>query len=56
MEGMANEHIIASGIYYYDTENISESHLAFRCAAHSMDLYYEQSDEAGTKKAYGLDT
>ncbi|KAJ7860519.1 hypothetical protein B0H13DRAFT_2073789, partial [Mycena leptocephala] len=27
---MANEHIVASGIYYYDEENITESRLSFR--------------------------
>ncbi|KAG8912587.1 hypothetical protein FRC00_004197, partial [Tulasnella sp. 408] len=30
VEGMANERIIASGIYYYDSENIGESELSFR--------------------------
>ena len=30
VEGMRNEHIVASGIYYYDQENITESKLAFR--------------------------
>ncbi|KIO22374.1 hypothetical protein M407DRAFT_28093 [Tulasnella calospora MUT 4182] len=32
VEGMANERIVASGIYYYDSENITESQLAFRMA------------------------
>jgi hypothetical protein len=30
VEGMANERIVASGIYYYESENISESLLSFR--------------------------
>ncbi|KAJ6567040.1 hypothetical protein B0H19DRAFT_1219631 [Mycena capillaripes] len=30
VEGMANEHIVASGIYYYDEENITETQLSFR--------------------------
>lgn len=55
VEGMANERIIASGIYYYDCENIAESYLAFRCAVNSDDIQYEQDDEAGMKRAYGLD-
>eukprot|EP01080_Neovahlkampfia_damariscottae_P007026 gene7026-11191_t len=32
MEGMENERIVATGIYYYDQLNISESRLAFRQA------------------------
>ncbi|KAG8916500.1 hypothetical protein FRC01_003115 [Tulasnella sp. 417] len=30
VEGMANERIVASSIYYYDCENITDSQLAFR--------------------------
>jgi hypothetical protein len=30
IEGALNEHIVASAIYYYDEDNISESYLAFR--------------------------
>ena len=30
VEGMRNEHIVATGIYYYDQENVTESKLAFR--------------------------
>lgn len=30
VEGMANESIVSSGIYYYDEENIGESRLEFR--------------------------
>jgi Protein of unknown function (DUF4246) len=30
VEGMRNEHIVATGIYYYDQENITENELAFR--------------------------
>ncbi|KAI5121387.1 hypothetical protein M0805_001200 [Coniferiporia weirii] len=32
VEGMAHEHIVASGLYYYDQENITQSDLAFRIA------------------------
>uniref|UniRef100_A0A914DMX4 Uncharacterized protein n=1 Tax=Acrobeloides nanus TaxID=290746 RepID=A0A914DMX4_9BILA len=32
VEGMRNERIVASGIYYYDMENITESRLRFRQA------------------------
>ncbi|KAK3386423.1 hypothetical protein B0H63DRAFT_467769 [Podospora didyma] len=30
VEGMMNEHIVATAIYYLDSENITESHLDFR--------------------------
>ncbi|KAJ7778896.1 hypothetical protein B0H14DRAFT_3507876 [Mycena olivaceomarginata] len=30
VEGMANEHIVASGIYYYNEEKITEARLSFR--------------------------
>jgi hypothetical protein len=30
MEGMKNENIIASGIYYYSSHNVTESNLSFR--------------------------
>jgi hypothetical protein len=32
VEGMLNERIVASGIYYYDNDNVAESHLDFRVA------------------------
>ncbi|PVU91559.1 hypothetical protein BB559_004071 [Furculomyces boomerangus] len=30
VEGMQNEEIVATGIYYYDQENVTDSYLAFR--------------------------
>ncbi|KAK4227016.1 hypothetical protein QBC38DRAFT_536759 [Podospora fimiseda] len=30
VEGMMNEHIVATALYYLDSENITESHLEFR--------------------------
>ena len=32
IEGMENENIVASGIYYYTSENITSSLLSFRAA------------------------
>ena len=34
MEGMENEKIVATGIYYYEKENIDQSLLSFRLATH----------------------
>ncbi|KAG9010228.1 hypothetical protein FRB90_007893, partial [Tulasnella sp. 427] len=55
IEGMINERIVASGIYYYDSENITESQLAFRAAVGSGNMGYMQDDKAGVKLTYGLD-
>ncbi|CAH2353478.1 hypothetical protein CLIB1423_11S00584 [[Candida] railenensis] len=52
VEGTINEDIIATLIYYYDCENISESSLSFKTAYE--DPHYEQSDSAGVEKFYGL--
>ncbi|KAJ7699664.1 hypothetical protein B0H17DRAFT_1328251 [Mycena rosella] len=43
VEGMVNEHIFASGIYYYEEESISESRLAFRVTT-SPPVYHKQDD------------
>ncbi|KAF7593569.1 hypothetical protein BBP40_011189 [Aspergillus hancockii] len=40
VEGQLNEHISATAIYYYDSENITENHLAFR---HRGDASYVAS-------------
>ncbi|KAI0716774.1 hypothetical protein C8Q76DRAFT_417198 [Earliella scabrosa] len=55
VEGMANEAIVATGLYYYACENISESRLAFRaCVGDGDDLTYQQSDHRGYVVAYGF--
>jgi hypothetical protein len=50
---MLNEHIAASGIYYYAEENIAESSLAFRTAVIWPDSY-EQDDSWGVARTYGF--
>lgn len=52
IEGMKNENICASGIYYYASENISESRLNFRQAV--CEPNYEQNDNRGVEHFYGL--
>ncbi|KAG8999827.1 hypothetical protein FRB90_011942 [Tulasnella sp. 427] len=54
VEGMANERIVASGIYYYDSENITESQLGFRMAVTSFNLPYEQDDGKAIEGIWGL--
>ncbi|KAJ2591599.1 hypothetical protein IWW49_001447 [Coemansia sp. RSA 1797] len=50
---MANERIAATGIYYYDIENITESTLSFR---ESVEEFYEfpRGDTYGPAWAFGM--
>ncbi|KAH7098763.1 hypothetical protein BKA62DRAFT_773030 [Auriculariales sp. MPI-PUGE-AT-0066] len=52
VEGMKNERIVASGIYYWDEENISESRLGFRQAVRAPS--YDQNDVEATLEVWGL--
>ncbi len=52
VEGMMNERIVSTGIYYWDSENITESRLSFRAAV--GDPAYEQNDRNGVREVYGL--
>ena len=59
VEGMANEHIVATGLYYYKCDNITESKLAFRAAVGRQDPYemlelHEQWDNKGCLTAWGI--
>ncbi|MFI9825450.1 DUF4246 domain-containing protein [Streptomyces sp. NPDC052013] len=53
VEGMFNERIVSTGIYYWDSENITESRLSFRTAVD--DPHYEQNDDNGMREVYGLE-
>ncbi|MEU7516109.1 DUF4246 domain-containing protein [Streptomyces sp. NPDC042898] len=53
VEGMLNERIVSTGIYYWDSENITESRLSFRAALD--DPHYEQNDDNGLRDVYGLE-
>ncbi|MFC9392579.1 DUF4246 domain-containing protein [Streptomyces sp. NPDC057027] len=53
VEGMLNERIVSTGIYYWDSENITESRLSFRAALDDPD--YEQNDDDGLRDVYGLE-
>ncbi|POX48425.1 DUF4246 domain-containing protein [Streptomyces sp. Ru71] len=53
VEGMLNERIVSTGIYYWDSENITESRLSFRAALDDPD--YEQNDDNGVREVYGLE-
>ncbi|MGW4023162.1 DUF4246 domain-containing protein [Streptomyces sp. NPDC005009] len=53
VEGMLNERIVSTGIYYWDSENITESRLSFRAALDEP--RYEQNDDNGMREVYGLE-
>ena len=49
---MKNEHIVASDIHYWHSENITESKLSFRTSISSP--IYEQFEGRGVQCVYGL--
>ncbi|KAI9932099.1 hypothetical protein ASPWEDRAFT_171776 [Aspergillus wentii DTO 134E9] len=57
IEGQMNEHICASAIYYYDSENITSSTLSFRQRVRtseiSTEVSYEQGHNRWLKQVYG---
>ncbi|KRD06180.1 MULTISPECIES: DUF4246 domain-containing protein [unclassified Streptomyces] len=53
VEGMVNERIVSTGIYYWDSHNITESRLSFRAALD--DPHYEQNDDNGLREVFGLE-
>ncbi|KAH9860678.1 hypothetical protein J1614_012010 [Plenodomus biglobosus] len=59
IEGQLNEHIVATALYYYDNDNITDSQLHFRTkvdAEHfSENLGYEQNDHGGIEKIFGIE-
>ncbi|GLD97116.1 hypothetical protein PINS_up005799 [Pythium insidiosum] len=53
VEGTDTESIVATGIYYFGCENISESKLSFRVIVRAPD--YAQSDDLGVATIFGLE-
>ena len=55
VEGLANEHIIASALYYYNSDNISPSYLGFREGVDRDELNdYEQNRFNPILEMYGI--
>lgn len=54
VEGMRNESIVSTFIYYYDSDNIRDTRLAFRQAT-AEPMYHEQYDSYCMKTLYGMD-
>lgn len=58
VEGQMNEHICATALYYYDNENITESHLGFRQQSETSDAEeqsYPQGVHGWVREVYGCD-
>ena len=59
VEGQLNEHICATALFYYDSDNITDCHLDFRHLANREDLTvelgYEQDDRDSIKRIFDLD-
>lgn len=55
LEGMKNEHIAATALYYYDVENCTPSRLCFRQEASldELELEYEQGDHGPLSRLFG---
>lgn len=59
VEGVLNEHIVSTALYYYDSENITDSHLQFRTNANreSLDqgeLSVEQDDKHALESVFAI--
>jgi len=58
VEGQMNEHICASALYYYDSDNITDSFLGFRHRIDNQTLEgksYGQGDYGGVEQIYGVE-
>jgi len=54
IEGMANERVVATAIYYFDSENIQGDRLRFRQAVDLDTMDFAQDDDAGAHIMYGI--
>jgi hypothetical protein len=58
IEGMQNEHIAATSIFYYDVENTTESSIMFRQEADldMMSIRYEQNEHEPLEEIFGVES
>lgn len=54
VEGIEEEHVAATAIYYFDMANVTESYLEFRAPV--TEPPYEQNDRLGTNFLFDTDT
>jgi len=55
VEGMSYENIIATGLYYYDIDNITKSELSFRRCYFHENINYSQNEFESVKNHYGVE-
>ncbi|KAL8992011.1 MAG: hypothetical protein Q9169_007449 [Polycauliona sp. 2 TL-2023] len=56
VEGQANESICASAIYYYSSDNVTDSYLSFRQQVDcGVDLPYPQNEHKAVQQIFGFD-
>ncbi|GAK64262.1 uncharacterized protein PAN0_004d2474 [Moesziomyces antarcticus] len=58
VEGMMNEHIVATSIIYYDVDNVTESRISFRHNAEldEVETEHEQDDHSPLCIVFGTDS
>lgn len=60
LEGLMNEHICATALFYYDSDNIKDSYLELRTAANREDLCvdfgYEQNDNININRVLAINS
>ncbi|KAF7185222.1 hypothetical protein HII31_13497 [Pseudocercospora fuligena] len=54
IEGQLNEHICASALYYYDSDNITDSYLAFREGVDRDEIETQQDRYSALMEIYGI--
>ncbi len=58
VEGQLNEHIVATALFFYDADNVTNGALAFRTAADreklSGEIFYENGDLRGIERAFAI--
>uniref|UniRef100_A0A8H7KEU2 Uncharacterized protein n=1 Tax=Bionectria ochroleuca TaxID=29856 RepID=A0A8H7KEU2_BIOOC len=59
IEGQLNEHICATALFYYDSDNITDCHLAFRTRADREEMVcnldYAQNDDHFIERTFSID-
>ncbi|CVL12995.1 uncharacterized protein FPRN_15031 [Fusarium proliferatum] len=55
VEGLANEHICATAIYYYEFDNVASSHVYFRTPAAMGEMSYGQMQYRGLRRVFGTE-
>ncbi len=58
LEGMINEHIVGTAIYYFDVDNVTDSTLTFRQKSNldELSLVYEQDQHEGLSLIFGTES